>query len=143
MVQQQLQEVTYRWGLSRNDHPPHTHQSLNDMNDRPARHMHCLQQWRAGHGAIFLLPRRILKGNWNRGARMGGNEFRAHAPLFTNRHPFSAVTASLWSKYDNHKYVKEVDVIDRCQTHSKKIHSQNRYRRTLHLHHASSATRAM
>ena len=25
------------------------------------------------------------------------------------RHPFAAVTSSLWSKYDAHKYVKEVE----------------------------------
>mmetsp|Transcript_48428 Transcript_48428/g.128149 ORF Transcript_48428/g.128149 Transcript_48428/m.128149 type:complete len:281 (-) Transcript_48428:85-927(-) len=40
------------------------------------------------------------------------------------QHPFDAVTASLWSKYDGHKYVKEVEVLDRYVDADGKLHSK-------------------
>mmetsp|Transcript_56071 Transcript_56071/g.137536 ORF Transcript_56071/g.137536 Transcript_56071/m.137536 type:complete len:209 (+) Transcript_56071:221-847(+) len=41
----------------------------------------------------------------------------------TYSHPFSAVTASLWSKYDDHKNVKEVDVLSRHVDAEGRLHS--------------------
>ncbi|KAJ1479661.1 PRELI-like family-domain-containing protein [Baffinella frigidus] len=38
-------------------------------------------------------------------------------------HPFAAVTASLWSKYDGHKYVRDVEVLDRHIDEEGRLHS--------------------
>uniref|UniRef100_A0A7S4PQ21 PRELI/MSF1 domain-containing protein n=1 Tax=Guillardia theta TaxID=55529 RepID=A0A7S4PQ21_GUITH len=40
------------------------------------------------------------------------------------RHPFAAVTSSLWSKYDAHKYVKEVEVLERYLDDAGRLHSK-------------------
>ena len=44
--------------------------------------------------------------------------------VISYQHPFDAVTASLWSKYERHKHVKEVDVIHRCIDEQGRLHSQ-------------------
>ena len=44
--------------------------------------------------------------------------------VITYQHPFDAVTASLWSKYDGHKYVKEVEVLNRHIDDQGRLHSQ-------------------
>jgi hypothetical protein len=44
--------------------------------------------------------------------------------VITYQHPFDAVTASLWSKYDGHKYVKEVHVLKRSIDSDGRFHSQ-------------------
>lgn len=43
--------------------------------------------------------------------------------MITYSHPFAAVTSSLWSKYDSHKYVRDVEVIDRCVDARGRLHS--------------------
>mmetsp|Transcript_7602 Transcript_7602/g.16323 ORF Transcript_7602/g.16323 Transcript_7602/m.16323 type:complete len:190 (+) Transcript_7602:75-644(+) len=40
------------------------------------------------------------------------------------QHPFDAVTASLWSKYDGHKHVKEVHVLHRHIDEDGRLHSK-------------------
>mmetsp|Transcript_39659 Transcript_39659/g.93946 ORF Transcript_39659/g.93946 Transcript_39659/m.93946 type:complete len:275 (+) Transcript_39659:111-935(+) len=42
----------------------------------------------------------------------------------TYNHPFAAVTTSLWAKYDGHKYVREVDVLDRYIDSEGRLHSR-------------------
>ena len=56
----------------------------------------------------------------------GHNEWFMKASLqdITYQHPFGAVTASLWSKYDGHKYVKEVDVLERYLDAEGRLHSK-------------------
>jgi hypothetical protein len=44
--------------------------------------------------------------------------------VISYQHPFDAVTASLWSKYDGHKHVKEVDVLNRYIDDQGRLHSQ-------------------
>jgi hypothetical protein len=43
--------------------------------------------------------------------------------VITYSHPFAAVTSSLWSKYDNHKYVRNVEIIDRHIDAMGRLHS--------------------
>ena len=43
--------------------------------------------------------------------------------MITYSHPFAAVTSSLWSKYDSHKYVRDVEVIERCVDARGRLHS--------------------
>ena len=49
---------------------------------------------------------------------------RFEQQIIIYQHPFDAVSASLWSKYEGHKYVKEVDVLFRYIDDDGRLHSQ-------------------
>lgn len=46
---------------------------------------------------------------------------QSHA--ITYSHPFAAVTSSLWHKYDHHKYVKDIEILDRHVDEEGRLHS--------------------
>lgn len=41
----------------------------------------------------------------------------------TYSHPFAAVTSSLWHKYDHHKYVRNIEILDRHVDEEGRLHS--------------------
>jgi len=48
---------------------------------------------------------------------------KSQTHVITYSHPFAAVTSSLWSKYDNHKYVKNIEIISRHVDEHGRLHS--------------------
>ena len=44
--------------------------------------------------------------------------------VITYSHPFGAVTSSLWSKYDRHKYVQNIEILDRHVDENGRLHSR-------------------
>jgi hypothetical protein len=48
---------------------------------------------------------------------------KTQAHVITYLHPFAAVTSSLWSKYDHHKYVQNIEILDRHVDEHGRLHS--------------------
>ena len=49
---------------------------------------------------------------------------KTQSHVITYSHPFAAVTSSLWSKYDKHKYVQSIEILDRHVDEHGRLHSK-------------------
>lgn len=49
---------------------------------------------------------------------------KTQSHVITYSHPFAAVTSSLWSKYDHHKYVQNIEILDRYVDEQGRLHSR-------------------